>query len=60
MQWLVNPIGDLLQWSFGFLEPLKNAPNILFIIVGFAMFGYWMNFQNNANKKAENNPDQLK
>ena len=48
-------IGDVLQWTFkNLLEPLGNAPNILFTLLGIGGFLYWMFVvQPKYNKKAK-------
>ena len=44
--WFYDNIGDYANWSF--------------IILGFFGFGYWMSWQAKFNKKAEENPNQIK
>ncbi|MFN3917620.1 MAG: hypothetical protein ACK4K0_07745 [Flavobacteriales bacterium] len=60
MDWLVNPIGEFLVWSFGPLEKLENLPNIAFLLLGFVGLGVWLRMQAKFNREAANNPNQIK
>ena len=61
MNWLLHPIRDLLIWMFeNTLEPLGNTPNIIFISLILGGLVYWMFVQNKLNKKAEQDPNQIK
>ncbi len=55
LQSILNPIGDFIVWSFqNILEVLGNAPNVIFVLVGFVGLFYWLKIQGNYNKKAQN------
>lgn len=60
MQYIVEPIGELFEWSFGILEYFENLPNYAFIIIGFIGMIYWLILQKRYNKQADQNPDQIK
>ena len=61
MNWLLHPIRDFLIWMFeNTLEPLGNVPNIIFISLILGGLVYWMFVQNKLNKKAEQEPNQIK
>ena len=61
MNWILEPIKDLLVWLFeNTLEPLSDYPNTIFLLLGFGGATYWMLIQNKLNKKAEQDPDQIK
>jgi hypothetical protein len=61
MEWLTNPLADFFVWSFDtFLVPFENLPNLAFLILGFVGLFYWLNFQAKMNKKADENPNQIK
>lgn len=61
MDWLFNGIADLMTWTFDlFLVPAQNGPNYAIICLGFIGLFFWLTTQAKLNKKAENNPDQLK
>jgi hypothetical protein len=61
MNWLLLPIRDFIVWLFeNTLEPLGNNPNIIFLLLGFGGATYWMLTQNKLNKKADQDPDQIK
>ncbi len=49
---IVYFIADLTQATFIVFEIVGNGFNYLLILLGFAGFAYWMNFQRKANKKA--------
>jgi hypothetical protein len=53
-------IGDFLTWTFGFFESVGNIFNNAVIILGFIGLFYWLNWQRKFNKRAEENPNQLK
>ena len=42
------------------LEPLGNLPNWGFIILAFALLGWWMKLQKEYNDKAAADSNQLK
>jgi cbb3-type cytochrome oxidase subunit 3 len=42
------------------LEPLGNSPNIIFFFIIFGGLVYWMFVQNKLNKKADQDPNQIK
>jgi|TARA_Y100000385_G_scaffold211931_1_gene220019 hypothetical protein len=61
MNWLLHPIRDFLIWMFeNTLEPLGNSPNIIFFFTIFGGLVYWMFVQNKLNKKADQDPNQIK
>ena len=61
MNWLLHPIRDFLIWMFeNTLEPLGNSPNIIFFFIIFGGLVYWMFVQNKLNKKADQDPNQIK
>lgn len=60
MDWLVNPIGDFLVWTFGLLEAFENLPNTLFLLLGFVGLGVWLKIQAKYNREAAENPSQIK
>ena len=54
-------IGDVCYWLFiNTLESLGNLPWIIFMWIGFILFGYWMKRQMDYNKQAEADPNQIK
>ena len=61
MNWLILPIRDFLVWMFEItLEPIGNNPNIIFLLLGFGGATYWMFTQHKLNKKADQDPNQIK
>jgi hypothetical protein len=44
--WFYDNIGDIANWTF--------------IVLGFVGFAFWMNWQRKFNKRAEENPNQIK
>ncbi len=61
MDWILVPVGELLVWLFeNTLEPLGDHPNTIFLLLGFGGATYWMLLQHKLNKKADNDPDQIK
>jgi hypothetical protein len=61
MNWLLLPIRDFLVWLFeNTLEPLGGSPNTIFLLLGFAGATYWMFVQHKLNKKADQDPNQIK
>lgn len=46
-------VQDIAEASFIVLEKSGNAPNYLFIALGFVLVGYWVKRQINYNKQAE-------
>ena len=59
MQDIVIPIANLIEWSFQFVELLGNAPNYLFIVLGFFGLFYWLRLQKKYDQEAAANADQL-
>ena len=57
---LIEPIGDLMVWTFGIFEFIGNSFNWLVIIGGFIGLFIWLFMQKKYNAEAENNPDQIK
>ena len=58
-----NGLGDIFQWTFGFLQNdfwLTSVMNSGVIILGFVGLFYWLNHQRKFNQQAENDPNQLK
>jgi len=58
MDYIVNPIGRLIVWTFdNILVPIGDLgavnPNTIFIILGFVGLFYWLYSQHKYNKKAE-------
>jgi hypothetical protein len=49
---IIYTIGDLVQATFIVFEIIGNSFNTLLVLLGFAGFAYWMNFQRKANAKA--------
>ena len=49
---IIYTIGDLTQATFIVFEIIGNSFNTLLVLLGFAGFAYWMNFQRKANAKA--------
>jgi hypothetical protein len=49
---IIYTIGDLAQATFIVFEIIGNSFNTLLVLLGFAGFAYWMNFQRKANAKA--------
>lgn len=60
MQYIVEPLANLMKWSFGILEWGGNLPIVLFIILGFVMMIYWIMLQKKYNAIAENDSNQIK
>tara|TARA_B100000963_G_scaffold268587_1_gene236730 strand:+ start:43 stop:228 length:186 start_codon:yes stop_codon:yes gene_type:complete len=61
MDWILAPVGELVVWLFeNTLEPLGDHPNTIFLLLGFGGATYWMLLQHKLNKKADNDPDQIK
>ena len=61
MDWLFLPLRDLLVFSFeNGLEVLQNLPNLFFsLLISFGLI-YWMVLQYKLNKKADQDPNQVK
>lgn len=60
---LFRGIGDILQWTFNFLQDdfwLTKTMNTGVILLGFVGLFYWLNWQRKFNAQAESNPDQRK
>jgi hypothetical protein len=53
-------IANFFQFIFGFYDIVGNVFNYSCIILGFVGLFYWLNYQRNFNKEAENNPNQIK
>ena len=49
---IIYTICDLAQATFIVFEIIGNSFNTLLVLLGFAGFAYWMNFQRKANAKA--------
>lgn len=61
MDWLAYPLRDIIVWSFNnLLEPLGNYPNMIFFFIMFFGACFWLTVQHKMNKKADQNPDQIK
>ena len=52
-------IGKALNWSFIY-DNVGNLFNICLIVLGFFGFAYWMSWQAKFNKRAANDPNQIK
>ena len=61
MDWLFYPIRDFLVFSFeNGLEKLENLPNVFYtLLISFGLV-YWMFLQHKLNKKADQDPEQVK
>ena len=58
---LFYSLGDLFYWFFiNTLESLGNGPWKILLIIAFVLFAFWMKMQNDYNKAAEADPNQLK
>jgi len=58
MEYIVNPLGRLVVWTFDtLLVPIGEMgvanPNNLFIVLGFVGLFYWLAQQHKYNQKAE-------
>ncbi len=58
MDYIVNPLGRLIVWTFdNILVPIGDLgaanPNNIFIVIGFVGLFYWLYSQHKYNKKAE-------
>lgn len=58
MDYIVNPLGQLIVWTFdNLLVPIGDLglanPNNLFIVLGFVGLFYWLAQQHKYNKIAE-------
>jgi len=61
MDWIIFPLRDFFVSLFeNTLEPLGNTPNLLYLFILFGGACYWMYLQHKLNKKADQNPDQIK
>ncbi len=65
LQTFVEPLGDLLVWTFDtVLVPLGNwgffGINLFFLLGGFVGLFIWLKMQAKYNAEAANNPDQIK
>jgi hypothetical protein len=52
MDYILIPIVDFLQWTFGIMEKLGNVPNWIFIAVGSVGLLYWLWLQGKYNRQA--------
>lgn len=60
---LFRGIGDILTWTFNFLQDDFGLPSLMntgVILLGFVGLFYWLNWQRKFNAEAENNSDVLK
>ncbi len=59
MDYIVNPLGKLVVWTFdALLVPIGDLgvnPNTIFIVMGFFGLFYWLRAQSKYNKEAEQN-----
>lgn len=59
MDYIVNPLGKLVVWTFDvLLVPIGDLgvnPNTIFIVMGFFGLFYWLRSQSKYNKEAEQN-----
>lgn len=53
-------IDNFLQWIYQFFDWVGNKLNYTFLLLGFFGFGLWMYHQWKFNKKAEQDPNQIK
>ncbi len=53
MNEIVFALEDLFEWTFQILPALRNAPNILALVLILIAIFYWLNLQRKYNKKAE-------
>lgn len=55
-------IGDFLVWTYSALEQDAIGDKFNFAVIALGFFGlfFWLNTQHKLNKKARQNPDQLK
>ena len=53
-------LGEFFNSFFGLFEKLGNLPNWSFIVLAFALLGWWMKLQKKYNDEAAANPEQLK
>jgi hypothetical protein len=61
MDWLFYSIRDFLVFAFeNGLEPLGNLPNLIYLFIFFGGAIYWMLLQHKLNKKADQDPNQVK
>ena len=61
MDWIIFPLRDFFVLFFeSTLEPLGNKPNLLYLFILLGGASYWMYIQHKLNKKADQNPDQIK
>lgn len=55
MDYILVPIVDFLQWTFGIMEKLANLPNWTFITIGMVGLFYWLWLQGKYNRQAAAN-----
>jgi phage shock protein PspC (stress-responsive transcriptional regulator) len=48
-----NGIGRFFQWTFTFMKPLGNAPNIFFWLLIVTLIVVWLRMQSKFNKEAK-------
>ena len=53
-------LANFFQFIFGFYDIVGNVFNYSCNVLGFVGLFYWLNYQRNFNKEAENNPNQIK
>ena len=61
MEWLTGPLAQFITWMFdNTLVLLENAPNVMFIVLGFGGLLFWLTTQAKLSAKVANDPNQLK
>lgn len=60
MDYIINPVADFLQWSFGILESLQNKANFAFIALGILGLMYWLRLQIKYNREAAADTSKIK
>lgn len=50
---LINKTGEIIESTFGILQSLKNAPNIIFISILSILFLWWIRKMAKFDKEAE-------
>jgi len=54
LQKIVDPLGELLTWTFDtLLVPFADMANLACVVVGAVGLLYWLNLQNKYTKKAK-------
>jgi hypothetical protein len=59
MGWLVNPIAELMVWTFEILIFLDDWANYAFILLGAVGMVYWLMLQKKYNSQAAADPNQI-